>query len=107
MPPYIGYLDMAEIQKWVGHAMVRLGTSTPGALRRGREALDFAHASWPTDSVRGAAEMLTSSASIYLDSGEREAADSVINAAVTIAQDTGSARNLRDALAVRTRMAAM
>ncbi|MFF3786274.1 helix-turn-helix domain-containing protein [Streptomyces sp. NPDC001933] len=103
VPPYIGYLSTAELQKWTGHTMLRLGDKN--ALKRGRTALDEAHTIWPSESVRGAAEMLTSSASIHLASGDHEAADAVITTAVSIATATGSARNLRAALAVQTRLA--
>lgn len=103
VPPYIGYLDEAELLKWTGHTMLRIGGKT--ALKRGREALDAACNAWPSQSIRGSAEMLTSSASIHLASGEREAADAVITNAVSVATATRSARNLLAALAVQTRLA--
>ncbi|MFI7150956.1 hypothetical protein ACIBO2_39065 [Nonomuraea sp. NPDC050022] len=70
-PPYIAYLAAAEIGKWTGHAMVRLGRSTPSFLAAGKIALDEARAAWPTTSVRGSAELLTVSARIYAACGER------------------------------------
>jgi transcriptional regulator with XRE-family HTH domain len=105
-PPYIGYLDAAEIGKWTGHAMVHLGRITPSYLTTGRTALDEARAGWPVTSVRGSAEMLTSSARIYAACGDRDAAADLASRSVAIATATASARNLRAALTVQAFIAA-
>ncbi|GAA4782306.1 hypothetical protein GCM10023220_01100 [Streptomyces ziwulingensis] len=97
-PTYIGYLDAAELNKWTGHAMVRLGQRTPSLLRAGRTALDEARAAWPATSVRGSAEVLTASARIHAACGDRDTAANLASRAVAIATETGSARNLRAAL---------
>jgi hypothetical protein len=97
-PLYIGYLDTAEIGKWTGHAMVRLGQTTPSFLSAGRTALDDARAAWPATSVRGSAELLTVSARIYAACGDRDAAADLASRSIAIATTTGSARNLRAAL---------
>lgn len=97
-PPYISYLDAAELEKWTGHAMVRLGQAAPSFLRAGRTALDQARIAWPTTMVRGSAEVLTASARLYAACGDRDAAASLAVRAVAIATATGSARNLRAAL---------
>ncbi|MFJ2397396.1 helix-turn-helix domain-containing protein [Streptomyces sp. NPDC087843] len=97
-PPYIGYLGPAEMHKWTGHAMVRLGHKTPSLLRTGRIALEEARATWPATHVRGSAEMLTASARIHAASGDHDIAADFASHAVTVATQTGSARNLRAAL---------
>ncbi|MEW2498494.1 twin-arginine translocation signal domain-containing protein [Streptomyces nodosus] len=97
-PPYIGYLDAAELNKWTGHAVVRLVHSTPALLSTGQKALDEARAAWPATSVRGSAEVLTASARIYTAHGDRDTAADLASRAVAIATQTGSARNLRAAL---------
>ncbi|MEU5929320.1 hypothetical protein ABZ817_38360 [Streptomyces antimycoticus] len=102
-PPYIGYLDAAELNKWTGHAMVRLGHTTPALLSTGQKALDEARAAWPATSVRGSAEVLTATARIYAARGDRDTAADFATRAVTIATQTGSARNLRAALSAATK----
>lgn len=97
-PLYIGYLDAAELNKWTGHAMARLGQKTPSLLRAGQTALDEALAAWPATSVRGSAEVLTASARIHTARGDRDTAADLASQAVAIATQTGSARNLRTAL---------
>lgn len=99
-PPYIGYLDPAELHKWTGHAMVHLGRKRPSLLHTGRTALDEALNAWPATSVRGSAEVLTASARIHAACGDRDRAADLASQAVTIATATGSARNLRAALTV-------
>jgi hypothetical protein len=100
-PPYIGYLGPAELGKWVGHAMVGLGQRNPSFVSTGRNALDEARAAWPAAMVRGSAEMLTASARIYAASGDRDTTADLAARSVTIATATGSARNLRAALAAQ------
>ncbi|MFJ1610983.1 twin-arginine translocation signal domain-containing protein [Streptomyces sp. NPDC088253] len=99
-PTYIGYLSAAELNKWTGHAMVRLGQTTPSFLRTGQTALDEALAAWPATMVRGSAEVLTASARVHAARGDRDAATDLAARAVAIASETGSARNLHAALAV-------
>ncbi|MFG2434602.1 helix-turn-helix domain-containing protein [Streptomyces sp. NPDC048508] len=101
-PPYIGYLNEAELNKWVGHAAVRLTASTRPDRLDGRKALDEARLAWPTTMVRGSAEMLTASGRIYAAHQELEHANEIIDKAIVIATTTGSARNLRAALDART-----
>ncbi|MEU6346471.1 helix-turn-helix transcriptional regulator [Streptomyces sp. NPDC046977] len=101
-PPYIRYLGPAELNKWTGHAMARLGQQTPSFLRAGQAALDEARAAWPATSVRGSAEVLTASARIYAARGDRDTAADLASQAVAIATATGSARNLRAALTAST-----
>ncbi|MFJ5220139.1 helix-turn-helix domain-containing protein [Streptomyces sp. NPDC088354] len=101
-PPYVGYLSPAELNKWTGHAMVRLGQQTPSFLRAGQAALDEARATWPATIVRGSAEVLTASARIYAARGDRDTAADLASQAVAIATETGSARNLRAALTAST-----
>ncbi|WP_406834896.1 helix-turn-helix domain-containing protein [Streptomyces sp. AHU1] len=98
-PPYIGYLSEAELNKWTGHAAVRLGPTTPALFSAGKTALDEARAAWPTTIVRGSAEVLTASARLYAACGDRDVAAELASRAVAIATNTGSARNLRAALA--------
>ncbi|MFG2115588.1 helix-turn-helix domain-containing protein [Streptomyces sp. NPDC048718] len=98
-PPYIGYLNPAELNKWTGHTVIRLGRSTPALLSTGQSAIDDARAAWPTTHVRGSAEVLTASARIYAARGDRDTAADLSARAVAIATQTGSARNLRAALA--------
>lgn len=97
-PPYIGYLSPAELNKWTGHALVRLAPKTSSLIPTGRTALDEARATWPTTIVRGSAEVLTASARIYHASGDLDIATDLASKAVTIATRTGSVRNLRSAL---------
>jgi tetratricopeptide (TPR) repeat protein len=101
-PPYIGYLNAAELNKWTGHTAVRLSSSKASAIRTGRTALDEARATWPTSIVRGSAEVLTASAHIYVADGEREVAADFVSRAIAVATTTGSARNLRAALTAQT-----
>lgn len=101
-PPYIGYLSAAELNKWVGHTAVRLASTSPTAIQTGRRALDAARATWPTLIVRGSAEVLTASARIYAKDGDRDTAADLVSRAITVATTTGSARNLRAALAAQT-----
>lgn len=105
-PPYIGYLSAPELGKWTGHAMVRLGRTDPSFLTTGKTALDEARATWPATIVRGSAEMLTASAHIYAARGDRDEATDLASRSVAIATATGSARNLRAALAAQTLVAA-
>ncbi|MDQ1052005.1 helix-turn-helix transcriptional regulator [Streptomyces sp. V4I2] len=100
-PPYIGYLSAAELSKWTGHAMVQLATADPSFVRKGRTAIDDARSDWPTTSVRGSAEVLTTSARIYAADGALDAAADFASRAVTIATKTGSARNLDSALTAK------
>ncbi|MFE3163350.1 helix-turn-helix domain-containing protein [Streptomyces sp. NPDC059224] len=102
-PPYIGYLDAAELNKWTGHALVRLITRKPNLASTGKTALDAARAAWPTTSIRGSAEVLTSSARIYHATGDADTAIHLADQAVAVATRTGSARNLRTALAAQAR----
>ncbi|MFF7887782.1 helix-turn-helix domain-containing protein [Streptomyces sp. NPDC020794] len=101
-PTYISYLGAAELNKWTGHAMIRLGQTTPSLLRTGQTALDEALAAWPATMVRGSAEVLTASARIHAALGDQDAATGLATRAVAVASETGSARNLRAALAVAT-----
>ncbi len=98
IPPYVGYLDPPEIQKWTGHAMNRLGQTTPSYLRLGKSALDDARAAWPASSVRGSAELLSVSSRIHAACGDRDAATDLATRSIAIATTTGSMRNLRAAL---------
>ncbi|MFI1414992.1 helix-turn-helix domain-containing protein [Streptomyces sp. NPDC020707] len=97
-PPYIGYLGPAELNKWTGHAMVRLGQKHQSFLPTGQKVLDEARATWPAAIVRGSAEVLTASARIYAARGDRDTAAHLASQAVSVATHTGSARNLRAAL---------
>lgn len=97
-PPYIGYLNAAELNKWTGHAAVRLAPSTPSLLGTGLKALEEARAAWPATSVRGSAEVLAASARIHAARGDQDTAADFAAQAVAIATRTGSARNLRAAL---------
>jgi hypothetical protein len=97
-PPYIGYLSAAELNKWTGHAAVRLAPTTPSLLGTGQKALEEARATWPTTSVRGSAEVLAASARIHAARGEHDTAADFAAQAVSVATQTGSARNLRAAL---------
>ncbi len=97
-PSYVGYLGSPEIQKWTGHAMNRLGRTTPSYLCTGKTALDEARAAWPATSARGAAELLAVSACVHAACGERDAAVDLASRSTAIATTTGSARNLRAAL---------
>ncbi|MEV7869157.1 helix-turn-helix transcriptional regulator [Streptomyces sp. NPDC088124] len=101
-PPYIGYLDTAEIGKWSGHVMVRLGQTAPAYLTSGRRVLDQTRADWPTTSVRGSAEVLTTCARLHAATGDLDVAHHLVSRSLAIATATGSARNLRTALATRT-----
>ena len=105
MPTYTRYLSAAELGKWTGHTLTRLGTDTPSLFRRSRTALDEARAAWPTIMVRGSAEVLTASAHAYTASGEPEAAADLLSQALTVAVATGSSRNLQAALRVQTYIA--
>ncbi|GLY89085.1 twin-arginine translocation signal domain-containing protein [Actinoallomurus iriomotensis] len=98
IPLYIGYLDAAEINKWVGHASLALSRFTPALLRPGRTAVQEAQDAWPAAHVRGRAELLTVQARLHLVHGERDIAAEFAARAVAIARNTGSARNLRAAL---------
>jgi hypothetical protein len=104
IPPYIGYLDTAEIGKWVGHAMIALGRITPTLLRTGRTAIQDARAAWPSEHVRGLAELLTVEARLHTACGDHDAAAELAAQAVTIASETGSVRNLRAALAAQAHL---
>jgi tetratricopeptide (TPR) repeat protein/transcriptional regulator with XRE-family HTH domain len=104
-PTYIGYLSAAELGKWTGHTLTRLGTDTPSLFRRSRIALDEARVAWPTAIVRGSAEVLTASAHAYAASGEPEAAAGLMSQAVAVATATGSSRNLQAALRVQALLA--
>lgn len=103
-PPYIGYLSTAELNKWTGHALVRLASKTPSLIPTGRAALDDARAAWPTTIVRGSAEVLTASARIYHASGDLDIAADLASRSVAVATRTGSARNLRTALTTQARI---
>ncbi|MEY9839578.1 hypothetical protein [Streptacidiphilus sp. EB103A] len=105
VPPYIGYLSAAELGKWTGHTLTRLGGDTPSLFLRSRTALDQARAAWPPTMVRGSAEVLTASAHAYTASGEPEAAAHLLSQALAVATATGSSRNLHAALHVRTLLA--
>ncbi|BAU88067.1 hypothetical protein SLA_7201 [Streptomyces laurentii] len=87
------------MNKWTGRTILRLGRSTPALLGTGQNALDDARAGWATTHVRGSAEVLTASARIYAARGDRETAADLSARAVAVATQTGSARNLRAALA--------
>ncbi|MFE4059380.1 helix-turn-helix domain-containing protein [Streptomyces sp. NPDC059096] len=95
IPPYLGYLCPAELGKWTGHAMTRLGENKPSLVREGRIALDDARSSWSAVSIRGSAEVLTATARAYTASGEAEEAAVLLTQALHVATTTGSARNLR------------
>jgi len=99
IPPYIWYVSEAEINKWQGHVMWRLGRHNPAYLDAGQSALDAARAAWPSSSVRGAAEVLTSSAHVHAARGSRDVAIAYATQAVGVATTTRSARNKRSALA--------
>jgi transcriptional regulator with XRE-family HTH domain len=101
-PPYIGYLDGAELGKWTGHAMIRLSQTTPGYVKTGVNALDQARAHWPAASVRGSAEVFTASARLHAATGERDRAVDLLSRSIAVATATGSARNLRAALATQS-----
>ncbi|MFF4409522.1 helix-turn-helix domain-containing protein [Streptomyces sp. NPDC001404] len=105
-PPYMGYLSAAELGKWTGHAMVRLGSTAPAFLATGKSALDEARATWPAAIVRGSAEMLTASARIYAARGDRDEAADLVSRSIAVATATGSARNLRAALTAQAHVAA-
>ncbi|AEM88906.1 helix-turn-helix domain-containing protein [Streptomyces violaceusniger] len=99
VPTYIGYLSESEINKWQGHVMWRLGRRNPAYLDAGQTALDAARATWPATSVRGAAEVLTSSARVHAARGARDIAIAYATQAVGVATTTRSARNQQSALA--------
>jgi hypothetical protein len=101
LPVYIGYLDAAELDKWTGHTLVRLGsTTTPTLLKPGSAAIDRARKAWNPGHVRGFAEVLTTASRAALADNEKEEAALLMHRAREIAQQTGSARNLRSLLEV-------
>ena len=99
VPSYIGYLSEAEINKWQGHVMWRLARRNPAYLDAGQTALDAAREAWPAAMVRGAAEVLASSARVHAFRGSRDVAVAYATQAVGVATTTRSARNQRSALA--------
>ncbi|MFJ6354814.1 hypothetical protein ACIQKB_35825 [Streptomyces sp. NPDC092046] len=102
MPPYIGYIGAAELGKWVGHSLARLGATRPRLVGSGISALEQTHAAWPTASRRGFAEVHTASARIYLASGDLDQAADHAAEGVSIATATESTRNLNAAFAAQT-----
>lgn len=106
IPTYISYLDAAEIGKWTGHTMIRLGQRNPSYLTTGKTALDDACAAWRTTLVRGSAELFTVTARTYAACGETDAAIDLAARSVNIATATKSARNLRAALTAQSTITA-
>jgi transcriptional regulator with XRE-family HTH domain len=104
-PPYIGYLGSAELGKWTGHTMARLGHNAPSFLSTGKTAVDESRAAWPPTMVRGSAELLTVSARIYSACGDLDAAANLASRSIAVATATGSARNLRAALTAQAMVA--
>jgi hypothetical protein len=95
LPVYIGYLDAAELDKWTGRALVRLGATNRPVLSTGAAAIERARKAWRPGHYRGLAEVLTTAARAALVSGELEQAVSMMHQAHDIAERTGSTRNLR------------
>ncbi|WP_433189205.1 hypothetical protein [Actinoallomurus sp. CA-150999] len=104
VPAYIGFLDAAELWKWTGHvtvALLRRDEVSPSVLRAGETALEQARVAWPASAVRGSAEMLTASARVRAAGRDLDLAAALASRSVTVARQTGSARNLRAALTTR------
>lgn len=107
LPIYIGYLDAAELDKWTGHTLVRLGsTTTPTLLKPGLAAIERARKAWNPVHLRGFAEVLTTASRAALANNEQEESALLLHRAREIARKTGSARNLRGIMEVDPGMGA-
>jgi tetratricopeptide (TPR) repeat protein len=101
VPHYVGYHDAGDLQKWTGHALVRLSAADPALLATGRAAIEAAWSAWPPTHIRGSAEVLATHARAELASHEVEHAAQLTLQAFTVAATTGSVRNLRWVSALR------
>jgi tetratricopeptide (TPR) repeat protein len=101
VPHYVGYHDAGDLQKWTGHALVRLSAADPALLTAGRAAIEAAWSTWPPAHIRGSAEVLATHARARLASHDVEHAAQLTLQAFTVAATTSSVRNLRQVSALR------
>ncbi|MCM2393621.1 helix-turn-helix domain-containing protein [Streptomyces albipurpureus] len=102
-PACVRFFDAAHLGKWVGYALMELGSVrwTPAA----RRALDTAAASWSREMVRGASEVSAACAAARIAQGEIEEAVVLTRQAFDVAARAGSPRSLRRVAEVRSQLA--
>ncbi|MFF0448101.1 helix-turn-helix domain-containing protein [Streptomyces sp. NPDC004609] len=101
-PTCVRFFDAAHLEKWVGYALMELGSVhwTPAA----RHALDAAAASWSEKMVRGEAEVSAACAAARIAQGEIEEAAQLTRRAYDVAARAGSPRSLRRIARVRSQL---
>ncbi len=93
--PYIGFYGHPYLDKWTGHALLRLAERKGAALAEGRAVLDQALDRWSTVDVRESGEVLAACASARLAQREVDEAAGLAVRAYDIATATSSLRVLR------------
>ncbi len=104
LPPYIAFYGHPYLDKWTGHALLRLAEQQASVLPTGRAAIDDALRGWSDADVRESAEVFAAAASARVASREIDEAARLTSHAYDIAVATRSPRVLRYSTDLRERM---